>query len=116
MEKVVSRRRSLQSNLRGSSFPPSFRKGAQLVKAFGTLSAGSLATGANRSPKRAVLFYATDRPEAGKTIAKLIAASGFSPLNVGGIDKSIRIEVGGDLHEFGKLGKLVSTKEAEALS
>jgi 8-hydroxy-5-deazaflavin:NADPH oxidoreductase len=53
--------------------------GAQLVKAFGTLSAGSLATGANRSPKRAVLFYATDRPEAGKTIAKLIAASGFRP-------------------------------------
>jgi 8-hydroxy-5-deazaflavin:NADPH oxidoreductase len=37
-------------------------------------------------------------------------------VNVGGIDKSIRIEVGGDLHEFGKLGKLVSTKEAEALS
>jgi predicted dinucleotide-binding enzyme len=89
--------------------------GAQLVKAFGTLSAESLATGANRSPERAVLFYATDRPEAGKIIAKLIAASGFSPVSIGGIDKSIWIEVGGDLHEFGKLGKLVSTKEAEAL-
>jgi predicted dinucleotide-binding enzyme len=89
--------------------------GAQLVKAFGTLSAESLATGANRSPERAVLFYATDRPEAGKIVAKLIAASGFSPVSVGGIDRSIRIEVGGDLHEFGKLGKLVSAKEAEAL-
>jgi 8-hydroxy-5-deazaflavin:NADPH oxidoreductase len=89
--------------------------GAQLVKAFGTLSAESLATGANRSPERAVLFYATDRPEAGKIVAKLIAASGFTPVSVGGIDKSIRIEVGGDLHEFGKLGKLVSAKEAEAL-
>jgi hypothetical protein len=33
----------------------------------------------------------------------------------GGIDQSIRIEVGGDLHEFGKLGKLVSAKEAESL-
>jgi 8-hydroxy-5-deazaflavin:NADPH oxidoreductase len=88
---------------------------AQLVKAFGTLSAESLAAGANRSPERAVLFYATDHPEAGKIVAKLIVASGFSPVSVGGIDKSIRIEVGGDLHEFGKLGKLVSVKEAEAL-
>jgi predicted dinucleotide-binding enzyme len=90
-------------------------EGAQLVKAFGTLSAESLAAGANRSPERAVLFYATDHPDAGKTVAKLIVASGFSPVSIGGIDKSIRIEVGGDLHEFGKLGKLVSAKEAEAL-
>ena len=36
-------------------------------------------------------------------------------INVGGIDKSIRIEVGGDLHEFGKLGRPVSAKEAQAL-
>ena len=35
---------------------------------------------------------------------------------VGGADQSIRIEVGGDLHEFGKLGKLVSVKEAEELA
>jgi 8-hydroxy-5-deazaflavin:NADPH oxidoreductase len=89
--------------------------GAKLVKAFGTLRAESLASGANRSPERAVLFYATDHPEAGKVVAKLITASGFSPVSVGGIDKSIRIEVGGDLHELGKLGKLVSAKEAEAL-
>jgi 8-hydroxy-5-deazaflavin:NADPH oxidoreductase len=34
---------------------------------------------------------------------------------VGAIDKSSRIEVGGDLHQFGKLGKLVSAKEAKAL-
>ncbi len=89
--------------------------GTQLVKAFGTLGAESLGSGTNRSPERAVLFYATDYPEAGKVVAKLITASGFSPVSVGGIDKSIRIEVGGDLHEFGKLGKLVSAKEAEAL-
>jgi NADPH-dependent F420 reductase len=89
--------------------------GAKLVKAFGTLSAESLASAANRSPERAVLFYATDDPEAGKTVAKLIAESGFSPVSVGGIDQSIRIEVFGDLHEFGKLGKLVSAKEAEPL-
>ena len=90
-------------------------KGAQLVKAFGTLGAESLASGPNRSPQRAVLFYATDHPHAGKVVADLIAASGFSPVHVGGIDQSIRIEVDGDLHEFGKLRKLVSVKEAELL-
>jgi len=90
-------------------------EGAELVKAFGTLSAQSLGTGVNRSPERAVLFYATDYPEAGRAVARLITASGFSPVSVGGVDQSIRIEVGGDLHEFGKLGKLVSAKEAEGL-
>ena len=90
-------------------------EGAELVKAFGTLGALSLASGVNRSPERAVLFYATDYPEAGRAVARLITASGFSPFRAGGLDQSIRIEVGGDLHEFGKLGKLVSAKEAEAL-
>ena len=89
--------------------------GARLVKAFGTLGAESLASGANRFPERAVLFYATDNPAAGDVTARLIAASGFSPVYVGGIDKAIRIEVFGDLHEFGKVGKLVSLAEAEAL-
>ena len=90
-------------------------EGAKVVKAFGTLGAELLGSAANRSPERAVLFYATDYPEAGRAVAKLIAASGFSPISVGGIDQSIRIEVGGDLHEFGKLGRLVSAKEAQAL-
>jgi predicted dinucleotide-binding enzyme len=90
-------------------------EGAELVKAFGTLGAQSLASGVNRSPERAVLFYATDYPEAGRAVARLITASGFSPFLAGGLDQSIRLEVGGDLHEFGKLGTLVSTTEAEAL-
>ncbi len=84
--------------------------GAKLVKAFGTLGAESLGSGANRSPERAVLFYATDYPDAGGAVAALIEASGFSPVSVGGVDQSIRIEVGGDLHEFGKLGRLVSAQ------
>jgi 8-hydroxy-5-deazaflavin:NADPH oxidoreductase len=88
---------------------------SELVKAFGTLGAESLASGANRSPDRAVLFYASEYPEAARTVAKLIRASGFDPISVGGIKQSIRIEVGGDLHEFGKLGRLVSAKEAAAL-
>jgi len=79
------------------------------------LLAESLASGANRSPERAVLFYATDYLAAGKVVAELIAASGFAPVSVGGINQSIRIEVGGDLHELGKLGRLVSAIEAESL-
>jgi 8-hydroxy-5-deazaflavin:NADPH oxidoreductase len=90
-------------------------EGAEVVKAFGTLGAESLGSTANRSPEPAALFYATDYPAAGQAVAKLIAASGFAPVSVGGIDQSIRIEVGGDLHEFGKLGKVVSAKEAQAL-
>ena len=39
------------------------------------------------------------------------AHAGLSRSMFGGIDQSIRIEVGGDLHEF---GKLVSMKEAQA--
>ncbi|MCP3712161.1 hypothetical protein M3I54_35330 [Paraburkholderia sp. CNPSo 3274] len=88
---------------------------ARLVKAFGTLGAESLEAAANRSPERAVLFYAADDTQAGEVVARLIAVSGFSPVRVGGIDQSIRIEVGGDLHEYGKLGKLVSAEEAASL-
>lgn len=90
-------------------------KGAEAVKAFGTLGAESLAAGVNRSPERAVLFYATDYPEAGRVVSELIDASGFSPVLVGGIDQSLRIEVGGDLHEFGKLGRLIAVQEATVL-
>jgi predicted dinucleotide-binding enzyme len=85
------------------------------VKAFGTLSAGSLSSGSNRKPERAVLFYATDSHAAGETVAELITASGFAPVRVGGVDQCIRIEVGGDLHELGRLGKLVSVEEASRL-
>ena len=90
-------------------------EGTEAVKAFGTLGAESLASGVNRSPEKAVMFYATGYPEAGRAVAALIVASGFAPVSVGGINQSIRIEVGGDLHEFGKLGRLVSAEEAKAL-
>ncbi len=88
--------------------------GAELVKAFGTVAAESLSSGANRKPDRAVLFYATDFPEAGRVVSRLITAAGFAPMSVGGIDKSIRIEAFGDLNQF-KLGGLVSVKQAEAV-
>jgi 8-hydroxy-5-deazaflavin:NADPH oxidoreductase len=89
--------------------------GAKLVKAFGTLAAPSLKTGARRSPEPNVLFYASDDRDAGDAIAELIAASGFAPIRIGGLDQSIRIEVFGDLHELGRLGRLVTAKEASSL-
>ena len=89
--------------------------GAKFVKAFGTLSADSLASASRRVPERAVLFYATDDAGAGDAVARLITAAGFDPVKVGGVDQSIRIEVGGDLAQFGGLnGKLLTVAEAEA--
>ncbi|MEV6066228.1 NAD(P)-binding domain-containing protein [Nocardia sp. NPDC052001] len=88
--------------------------GTRLVKAFGTLSAESLDTAAHRTPELAVAFYATDDEAAGKVVAQLISAAGFDPVHAGGIDASIRLEVFGDLHEFGALGRTVNRAEAEA--
>jgi len=86
--------------------------GARLVKAFGTLSAGSLSAAARREPERAVQFYAADDGAAGDLVAELIRASGYEPVRVGGLDQSIRIEMYGDLHEYGALGRLVTRSEA----
>jgi predicted dinucleotide-binding enzyme len=86
--------------------------GARLVKAFGTLSSGSLSTAARQEPERAVLFYAADDDAAGDLVADLIRAAGFDPVRVGGLDQSIRIEMFGDLHEYGALGRVVTKSEA----
>jgi 8-hydroxy-5-deazaflavin:NADPH oxidoreductase len=85
---------------------------ARLVKAFGTLSAGTLAAVARQEPERAVLFYATDDAAAGDLVADLIRTAGYEPVPVGGLDQSIRIEMFGDLHEFGGLGRAVTRAEA----
>jgi hypothetical protein len=37
-------------------------------------------------------------------------------VRVGGIDKSIRIEVFGDLHEFGALGKTITLSELQKVA
>lgn len=88
-------------------------KGAKLVKALGTLSATSLANAANQQPER-VLFYATDDTSINDAVESLIQANGFAAVRVGDLSQSIRIEVFGDLHEFGALGKTVTIKEAKA--
>jgi 8-hydroxy-5-deazaflavin:NADPH oxidoreductase len=87
--------------------------GAHFVKAFGTLSAGSLASAANREP-RAVLFYATDDDTAAAAAERLISATGFEAVKVGGVAAALRVEVFGDLHENGGLdGRLLDRAEAE---
>ncbi|HTJ50487.1 MAG TPA: NAD(P)-binding domain-containing protein [Cyclobacteriaceae bacterium] len=86
-------------------------KGAKLAKALGTLGAGSLASAAYRKPEAAVLFFATDDNSINTKIEELISDNGFEPVHVGHIDQSIRIEVFGELHEFGALGKVVTKSE-----
>lgn len=87
-------------------------KGAKLVKAFGTLSAASLASAAFQSPEKSVLFYATSNTTVDKDIEQLIEGNGFDAVKVGDLEQSIRIEVFGDLHEFGALGSVVTKSEA----
>ena len=105
--KVIDEQESSGQLLAGL-LPP----GARLVKAFGTLSAPSLATAARREPDRAVLFYAADDDAAGDLVAGLIRAAGFDPVLAGGLDQSIRLEMVGDLHEYGALGRVVTRTEA----
>jgi predicted dinucleotide-binding enzyme len=60
-----------------------------------------------------VLFYATDNQQINAAMEELIVDAGFEPLRVGGLDQSIRLEVFGDLHEFGALWKTVNLAEAK---
>jgi predicted dinucleotide-binding enzyme len=89
--------------------------GTHYVKAFGTLAAESLAESANREPRPAVLFYATDDDTAATTVERLIRAAGFDPVKVGGVADAGRIEApGGGLHQFGLNGKIVGLAQARA--
>lgn len=87
-------------------------KGAKLAKALGTLGAATLGNAAHQQPAQ-VLFYATDDTSINAAIEALILDSGFAPFRVGTLDQAIRIEVFGDLHEFGALGKTVTLEEAK---
>ena len=74
------------------------------MKAFGTLAAPSLAAEAYRTPRGAVLFYATDDEAAGAAAERLITAAGFEPVKAGGTQDAARLEIpGGDLHQNGRL-------------
>lgn len=91
-----------------SAFLP---KDIKLAKALGTLGVASLSSAAFQNPSH-VLFYATDDTSINSAIDQLIRDNGFEPVRVGDLQKSIRIEVFGDLHEFGALGRLVTKNEA----
>ena len=84
--------------------------GTRLAMAFGTLSGALFESSGNRSPERAVLFYAADDDDAGEEVERLIRTAGFEPVKVGGIEQSGRLEVGGDLHDL-----VVGRAEAQAL-
>jgi predicted dinucleotide-binding enzyme len=84
--------------------------GAKLVKALGSLGVGSLASEAFQNPSK-VLFYATDDKSVNNAVEALIKDNGFEPVSIGGIDQSIKMEVFGELHEFGALGKAVTKSE-----
>lgn len=87
--------------------------GASLAKAFGTLGAASLAQASGQTPELAVLFYATDDRSIDSAIEELILDAGFEPVRVGALDQSIRLEVFGELHEFGALGKTLTLDQAK---
>jgi predicted dinucleotide-binding enzyme len=92
-------------------------QGTRYAKAFGSLPAPLLSSGANRKPTPAVLFYTTDDARAATQVERLIRTAGFEPMAVdGGVQQSGRIEVGGDLHAFGGLnGRLLDQDEAATL-
>jgi 8-hydroxy-5-deazaflavin:NADPH oxidoreductase len=92
--------------------------GAHYVKAFGTLGAGQLTTGANNEP-RIVLFYATDDDAAEATAQRLIRAAGFEPLKVGGVSGAGRIEgpdgeLQGQIFDLDEARAVVATEGVQA--
>ena len=88
---------------------------ARYVKAFGTLGADSLASAANRVPRRATLFYATDDEEAAGIVERLIRAAGFDPLKAGPSADAGRLEgPDGDLSQGGLNGEVVDLNQARA--
>jgi len=89
--------------------------GAHYVKAFGTLAADSLAASANREPRRAALFYATDDETAATAVDHLIRVAGFDPLKAGGVADAGRIEgPSGDLNQFGLNGEVIDLEQARS--
>jgi len=84
---------------------------AKLAKALGTLGAASLVNAAFQQPEKAVAFYATDDASINNDIEELILDNGFEPVHIGSLEQSIRIEVFGELHEFGALGNTVTLSE-----
>jgi 8-hydroxy-5-deazaflavin:NADPH oxidoreductase len=106
-EKIIPQNQSAGQIL-SSQLP----KCVKMAKALGSLGVASLVAASHQSPK-AVLFYATDDTSINQAVEELITDTGFDPVRIGGLDQSIRIEVFGDLHEFGALAKTVTRPLAQ---
>jgi 8-hydroxy-5-deazaflavin:NADPH oxidoreductase len=92
------------------------RGGGDMPPRLVPLGAASLASAANRGPRRVVLFHATDDDVAATTAERLILAAGFQPLKAGGVAAAVRIETpGGDLHQYEMNGELLGLDQARAL-
>jgi hypothetical protein len=74
--------------------------GARSAMTFGTMSAALLESSSRRSPEPAVLFYVTDDEGGNDEVERLIRVAGFEPMRAGGMARSGRLEVGGDLHDL----------------
>src|SRR6202051_49830 len=57
---------------------------AHYVKAFGTFGAADFVSGADREPRRAVLFYATDDDTAAPAAERVMRRAGYQPAQGGG--------------------------------
>lgn len=65
--------------------------GATVVKAFNQLPAGTLAAELDPAVGKRVVFIATDTPEAGDRIARLVADLGLAAVQLGRIDEGGRL-------------------------
>jgi hypothetical protein len=83
----------LPNDLTASEFNARRARGARLVKAYNTLTAGFQAESAGRAgPTRVVMPYAGEDAEAKRIVADLINDSGFEPFDLGGWDMARYIE------------------------
>jgi len=99
----------------GQQIAPLLPPDTRYVKAFGTLGAESLDATQTETGEKVALYYATDDDAAGAAVAELITRGGWDAVRAGGVDDTARIEVFGDIHQFGGLnGRLLSKSEAEA--
>jgi hypothetical protein len=96
----------------GSIIAESLPPGTHYAKAFCTFGAPVLQQNANRSPERAVVFYATDDEQAATAVEEAITAAGFAPVKAGGVEAALRLEVSGDLN--GQVFDLAAARAAVA--
>jgi 8-hydroxy-5-deazaflavin:NADPH oxidoreductase len=76
----------LPEGMSAAAFNARRARGARLVKAYNTMTAGFQAEAAGRvGPDRVVMFYAGDDEGANRVVAGLIEDSGFDPVYVGSL-------------------------------